>query len=394
MLLRLPLLPHILFMAIYLLCLISISFPIRSTLLYSEDEIVYIEAGLRYVTGVPPRDVNFEHPPLAKYLIGLAYSIGLNRYASSLSVLITALFAMAILRSLGVGLSMSFVVSLAFVFDMLTLSMSRLMLLDVYMTMFMVIAIYLYLRWLKHGGDIYLYSSAIFMGFAIASKLTATYVALAIVFHMLIDHDIQNKFRRLLSYLLIASTVFILSFTADAIYGGLEYLALHIIEMCSYMLYRHSFSPIIAFNGFLTFLTKLEIWRYGGEITVVPYNESVLRYVEAHGLFIKFNPLLGSFIWPIAFAVALHTVFSWRRISSAERVVVCCCLAACISLVHGNIFWYYYIATPLLYVCLGMKGSRVLSLASLGLNVAQLILVSILLPTVSKYFTLTLLLST
>jgi len=35
------------------------------------DEQVYIEVGLKYLKGTPPYLFNYEHPPLAKYIIDL-----------------------------------------------------------------------------------------------------------------------------------------------------------------------------------------------------------------------------------------------------------------------------------------------------------------------------------
>jgi len=44
------------------------------------DEDVYIDCGEKYVNGIAPKDCNFEHPPLGKYIVGLAIAIGINRY--------------------------------------------------------------------------------------------------------------------------------------------------------------------------------------------------------------------------------------------------------------------------------------------------------------------------
>lgn len=54
------------------------------------DEELYIYAGYGYVNGEDPTTINFEHPPLVKYLFGLSYLLFQNSHI--LSVLVYAVF--------------------------------------------------------------------------------------------------------------------------------------------------------------------------------------------------------------------------------------------------------------------------------------------------------------
>ena len=57
------------------------------------DEVLYIKAGEAYLRGVPPIFINFEHPPLAKYLIGFFYIIKLGSYLPLITILFVCLHA-------------------------------------------------------------------------------------------------------------------------------------------------------------------------------------------------------------------------------------------------------------------------------------------------------------
>lgn len=46
--------------------------------LYSGGRRYCVSAGLEHVVGVHPIEANFEHPPLAEYVIGFRESVGLR----------------------------------------------------------------------------------------------------------------------------------------------------------------------------------------------------------------------------------------------------------------------------------------------------------------------------
>ena len=58
---------------------------------FSDDKL-YALAGWRYITGNTPDTINFEHPPLAKYLIGLSELVFKNQAMMSLIFSIMTLF--------------------------------------------------------------------------------------------------------------------------------------------------------------------------------------------------------------------------------------------------------------------------------------------------------------
>jgi len=71
-----------------------------------EDETVYIECGVGYVSSfTPPLMCNFEHPPFAKYFIGFFSVLGVARYVFIfLAVASGLLLYFLVFISLGIGL--------------------------------------------------------------------------------------------------------------------------------------------------------------------------------------------------------------------------------------------------------------------------------------------------
>ncbi|AFA40396.1 hypothetical protein Pogu_2369 [Pyrobaculum oguniense TE7] len=133
---------------------------LRLLVFYFADEQIYVKAGQEQIRGVPPAlTSNPEHPPLAKYLIGLWPQSPLAAGAATL------LLAGWMARLLGRSF---WLVAFSLASDIVFARTARFAVLDVFVALFSTAAAVSYLlgrRWL----------SGVFWGAAFASKFTALF---------------------------------------------------------------------------------------------------------------------------------------------------------------------------------------------------------------------------
>ena len=113
------------------------------------DEDIYIGCGLRMVrSGVPPSMCNYEHPPVAKYLIGFSVAVGLGDLFKVLFLVFTVLGTFFVGREL-LSWEDGLVASILLVGDTLFLNVYRFFLLDPVSLMFFVWALFSFFRGLR-----------------------------------------------------------------------------------------------------------------------------------------------------------------------------------------------------------------------------------------------------
>ncbi len=345
--------------------------------LYARDEVLYIYVGKKYVEGTPPLRMNAEHPPLAKYFIGLFALYGFEKLYPYLSTCITiAILYYIATQILGTSSPAAFVTILAFFFDPVTISLARCCMLDDAMLSFVALGTLFALKWLRERKRIHYVLMGLMFGLALACKLSSLYVVVPVVIcvsYLASDRMVRKFLKNVFGCLSIASITFLTSFVADLV-EGLQALVDHLMFMVSYMSWRHGFSPIIALNGYLTFLTKLEVWKLVSVGTVVIANGTIVYSSFEHvgRTVMEFKPLLGSLSWPLL-TVWVFKDFRSRFTNPSKCVLVAWLLGGLASLIHGNIFWYYLLPLPPLYMLSLLERPRVAAIVA-SLNVAQVII--------------------
>ncbi len=335
----------------YLAILLTISVVVYITLLNAPetqrygDENIYIDCGRSYLSGIAPKDCNFEHPPLGKYISGLAISTGIGRYMLllfyTLSVLALYKLASILTNSIDIG----FASSLLFALDTLTLNVYRYFLLDVFSVTFMLIALYMLYR---DGNPLMI---GVFTGLAIASKLSVLpIIAIAIITKML------RRPRRLVTVVFIALAIYISTYVIDvARYGPMGVIEHH-IEMIKYLSYRHGFTVPKAINGILMLYTKAEVWRYGGTIYATIINNTIVNQtiIKELGreLWIEILVGCGSILWYLNLPITMITTY--RTLTrNIYRELTLLIWASLTTVLPGPIDWYYINTTPFLYTAMG-----------------------------------------
>ncbi len=325
------------------------------------DEKYYIKAGLAYLNGTPPIEVNLEHPPLAKYIIGLAVSTGVTYFASalavSLSVVLLLYSVLELLRLANKVLEkplLLLIIFAAIYFDPLFYSLAQHQLLDTYALLFVSgsIAVYtrIYVRGISgHKGIVLLVLLGVLIGASIASKYSTIYVIIGLVSFSF--YRFMTGARRMagsvgfaLVVLAVALTVYVASFAVDIASGGLQVFFQHHVEMISYMSHRHGYSFPIALNGIATYFARVEVWKYPYDIHVYVWTQGTrvvnwtVEYVREDKLRIVLDYYAMGYALIIAPFISLYYLLTGRP---WEKMIAIINISSMAMLLHGNIWWYY-----------------------------------------------------
>jgi predicted membrane-bound dolichyl-phosphate-mannose-protein mannosyltransferase len=317
------------------------------------DEEIYIACGNAYVMNLtPPILCNFEHPPLAKYIIGALHVLGISRTVFLLLYALSSTMLMLIVYKVSGSLSLALTSSTLLFFDTLFFNSHRFLLLDPIAIFFSLTSLYLAL--LNRAR-----LSAIAAGAALSSKFSSAPTILA----TLLVIAKRNGFRKVMEFVAIATLTYALTYLGDLRLGVLAIVEHH-IKMFSYMSWKHSFSPALAAIGFLKLLTKVEVWRFGGNIFIYVTNMSnawsvySTSIVNGLGNYIVIGVGLGSPTWYTLFPMLLIATYK-ALVGKDEALEILCAWgwASLLNIIAGPIDWYYSNALPALYACLvtGLK---------------------------------------
>lgn len=309
------------------------------------DEDVYIECGVSYLGGAPPIECNFEHPPLAKYLIGLLYQIDPWRLSLRALYAGSALVIYVICKRLGLG-RVAFICSTLFLLDTIVFNTYRFYLLDPFSVFFVLLSVYFSL----HDRLIY---SAIVMGLALASKLSAIPVFIGLVVFYLL----KRRYRHLLVYTILVIVVYAMSYSAD-LSTGVDGIVRHHVMMYEYMSWRHGFSLPIALNGLTRLIARLEQWFYAGDIyiqlsisesSVVVFEET---FREKSGKVLIVSIGAGSPVWYLFLPVLLFNTYRVfiHSVKDELKLMVLLAWLSLINVFAGTLDWYYVNTLPFLYI--------------------------------------------
>ncbi|MFH0896955.1 MAG: glycosyltransferase family 39 protein [Candidatus Bathyarchaeota archaeon] len=178
------------------------------------DESLYCRAGEQYLIGNYFLEPNFpeyynlytnlEHPPLAKYLLGIPYiqthSVIASRFVSIFFSLIYLLSIYLLSKELG---GIPFPTTVLASFEAFTLAISATASLEIFFMTFTLLSI---LSFIKKKYVL----SGIFLGLGIASKWWALYVVLILLSYALLK---RTRWKTILTIILIGAITYILSYS-------------------------------------------------------------------------------------------------------------------------------------------------------------------------------------
>ena len=346
------------------------------------DEVIYINAGKAYIRGVAPYFINFEHPPLAKYVIGFFSMLGISTYLPMIMI-ISAIVLIYYIVHRYLNYKHAYLYLAIVATDTLVINASFFNLLNCVTLLLVVLYLYVALKCItldKHGK---IYVLGFLAGLALASKWSSIYIMVPVLLTLFIFN--KEVIRRIHILLAMALVAYITTFIMDFVSGGPYLFVKHNIDMINYMLWRHSATLPLMVNGFLTLIGKVSFWfhKYHEYITLTIVNSSYVNYTiflpKVCRLLVEFECWLGSFAWPLMFYYSLKLVYdsiknkdrTWAIISSAILG------SALLPILHGNMAWYYLFYAVLAPIAMIKYAPRRLLLIVIALNVTQIVLLKL-----------------
>ena len=315
---------------------------------FMTDSDLYAYAGWNYVSGVSPDEINFEHPPLAKYLIGLSAvffgnSNVIGAALSVFSLLVLYGFSKKLLGGSLFSLIPAYMLSL----ERLFIGFSSTSMLDTYLVFFLLLSLLLFSL---SRDDIGVFGGAIALGLASACKLSALLAAPSLAIPLIIRKR-KRAWVFLLQIALVASLVYCSAYAWFFVCGHslFDFFELQ-RKMFAFQFgrrYGDSYPPWLL----LTLLTGIA----GPETRNLIYVDEVsntINVVTKHGLSMasEFNVLT----WPLSFSAAVFSLYQALRRRNAALLQSCVYFFSfLVPLTFSQSFvWYLLPAFPIGFLLL------------------------------------------
>jgi len=276
------------------------------------DESVYIPAGQQLISGANPATVNQEHPPLAKYLIGLSQLLffGSPRIVGGILASITFVMLFFFLKRFESERVATATMVLLMV-NPLLLTVMSLAMLEVYWVSFAVLGLVVVVG--NRTTKLSLGVGGMLCGYAVASKLAAIPFVLAILSYLAVGLKKRNLPLRNLPifflpivavYIVVYSTAIINLGAAGFLNYQLSVLSFHESGSGSSIIYSATFrifeAPTMAFLGFTNY----------------SYLASYVPHLFAFNTYWRPTAYLNPAIWGLTFPVIGLTLYHLGRTRS------------------------------------------------------------------------------
>ncbi len=305
---------------------------------YISDWDLYAYAGLLYIHGVDPSSINFEHPPLAKYIIGLSSLFLGNPNMFQILAGIAFLLSFFVLANLFLkNITISLLLVLLLSIEGLFKQQIQFSLLDIWQTLFLNIGL-IALSKLKSNKNWWILMIISIVGIA-ASKffITGILFALFVLLDLLFQKDSAN-IKKYLFYTPIILFLFIIIY--------LPYFQNHTFIDFINLEYR----TIKFFKSYVPEYPWGEVWRMllNGDWQTWWGNKGIIKTEY-------FNPL-----WPILeFNFLATVIFSFNKaIKNLSLPFLWSIIYLTFTSVHLLFPHYLLLALPSLYILLGWNIER------------------------------------
>ncbi len=312
--------------------------------LSTADENYYKKVGLSYLEGIAPIDMNFEHPPLAKYIIGACYTVGIGELCSHIFVAISIVLISLMFRNINYYKA-SILILLAS-FDPLILSLSTHDLLDTYMLFFISLTLYIYTTNISKNLKAILLGMA--SGLALASKLVAIFVIVPLLLFYIVK---ERKIKIIFILFMSATIAYTVTYIQDIIIYGPQSIIEHHVKMIEYMGKRHGFSPAIATNGLMKYFLRIELWGKTHIIEInITFNKTAFNYtasiikLDKPQLIVEATPWFTNILMVIIPGIIIASCSNKNKLINFFKYLT---LSSYIMFIYGPLWWYYLL--PVLF---------------------------------------------
>lgn len=308
------------------------------------DSDLYAYAGWNYVSGVSPDKINFEHPPLAKYLIGLSAVVFSNPNAIGVAL---GTFSLLILYELSKKLLGRSLFALVPVYmlslEKIFITFSSTSMLDIYLVFFLLLSILLFSHPHKYVG---LLGGSVTLGLACACKLTA-FLAIPSLIVPLIVRRKKIPWKLLLLSVLVAALAYCSTYAWFFVLGHSPFDFLELQwKMLTFQAGRRYGESPPAGRLLLTLLTGIA----GPETRNLIYVDEIsntITVVTIHGLSMvrEFNILT----WPLCFSGAVLSSYQAARTRNTVLLQSCVYFFSFLIpfTVSQSFVWYLLPAFPI-----------------------------------------------
>jgi len=286
---------------------------------FLSDNDLYAYAGWRYVTGASPDDINLEHPPLAKYLIGISEVLFNNPNVIGAAFGVLSLIILYELSKRLLGHSLFALVPVYMLsLERIFIGISSASMLDIYLVLFLLLSIYCF-----SGGDsdAKLLAGAIALGLASACKLIAVLAVPSLILPV-ITRRRRKAWKFIVQVMLAAALVYCLCYARFFMDGRSveDFLEMQcrMVSMQYGMRCGRSYAPG---RLVLTLLTGIIGPETRNLIYVDEAAKEIITIVTRHGLSIatEFNLLT----WPVCFSAAVLSTFHAIKRRNTELLQSC-----------------------------------------------------------------------
>lgn len=192
------------------------------------DKDIYTYAGLAYLEGEDPIKVNFEHPPLGKYILALGIKSGVTLLTQYLSLLGIGVLTFLLTRTLTKSTLVSLVPVLLVFYDPLIFEYSTFIHLEFLQTLFLMLGLYLLLKPPSSKNGVLL---GLAVGGVLATKVLVTGMVflLFVLLILYVKHKRKLHLQHLVLVTISAGFVYLLSYWRFfMLHNPLEFITLHI----------------------------------------------------------------------------------------------------------------------------------------------------------------------
>jgi len=325
------------------------SVSIHSGSIFSDDKL-YALTGWRYINGVTPDTINFEHPPLAKYLIGVSELIFMNQALLSLIISVFTLFLVYMIsKKILHVFPFTILPILILSMDKLYIQFSSFSMLDIYATFFTALAILLMITNKTKWNFLFLY---ITIGLALSCKWITFFLVIIPPIYYLINKNWRNlklyPIGLAIAFLTYSATYAVFFFAGNTIIDFI-YLQLRILGFHQSMRIGMGAPP--PFWILLNFLLGIE---GPSDITVIHFDtvSKILSFSPVEkgiSLIGTFNPLT----WPLSFSATILAFYYLFRDNKKMIAIPLVFISLLIATSTGKPFiWYLLSGLPFAFICL------------------------------------------
>jgi len=281
---------------------------------FFSDADYYALAGWLYIHGVPPSEFNFEHPPLAKFFIGISEVMfhsptTMNALFGLATLLAVYLLSVRLIGKTVFALIPVYILSL----EKLFLIAAQVSMLDIYSTFFISLSVLMFLYAVKNSK--FFPALSVVIGLGIACKWEAAFIILAFIAYLLLDRA-WMKLGYFAASLPLAFLTYAMAYTTY-FSNGHSFFEFLTLQMSIYEFIRsrtYTESPmriwLLLLMGIIAPETRTTVFIKAGQI---------VKRVTAKGLAItsSFNPLT----WSISAWAVFYCFLKTFRGSEEHRVL-------------------------------------------------------------------------